>query len=256
MRERDIAKSFVVALWNIPTQIVFHLLDIGSVVAVFLIVIDDGREAAVYIVSMAVWLLSFYLMYRARVIEIARLKERIAEYEATEANIMISVQSRPHPPALAVENANFDPSGVPRYGVISVWLKLDNMGRERGQPVLQVDEAASNLPNGFSVNLDKPPDFNRRLDYVEARDMVLAYWRVYLEVAAPDVLTFADWLLHSSTFQIMVRYYTKRVGADSPTTVLLIKGDLTMLKKRMREQWSRRGLQDAVRLLGSDGSTS
>ncbi|OGO25726.1 MAG: hypothetical protein A2136_04995 [Chloroflexi bacterium RBG_16_54_11] len=83
MNEKDSLKAFVKALYETPITIIFFILDVVGVIAVWVWVIDDWQEAIVFPIFIIVIFGGQYLVFR-------RIWQQLARYEAAKPHIEFS----------------------------------------------------------------------------------------------------------------------------------------------------------------------
>ncbi|MHC4620598.1 MAG: hypothetical protein ACYTEQ_22855 [Planctomycetota bacterium] len=249
MEEREHFGAYLKALWETPIAFILILLDIVGIWPVATILIDDWGEGAVLALFLVVWFVAHYLIFRRLRVDIAKRDAQIAELEATEADIHISLLKEPE---LGLQGGALDERGLPSRGAIQVTLEFRNIGYEPGEPVLIVDPSESRLPRGIAFDPERDPGYNWALHRIEGRDDTQAYYTIPVRVTSRDSIQLARELNSRESYRVVLKYHTKRIGGTSPQHELIIKGDLRLTRQHMRNYWLKHGFDHLAELVDVD----
>ena len=254
MRKQSDFQAYLKAVGDAPVNIVFIVLDIVSLVTVLIWVVDDWKELAVTLIFLTVMLCGNYLIFKKQRETIGDRENRIAELEATEANILLELAetgfspsgtrtSRPFPEVKA-DSYGFDEHGLPGWGAIWVSLKGENIGWEAGIPVCEFNRGKTELPSLFDPNfvLDKGVsdeifwDASRR---IEGRTPFKAYLRLNVRITERDPQVFARSLNSLKKYRVVINYYTKPIVGKSEPHVrsLPMEGDFQEFRQQLLKYW-------------------
>lgn len=212
-------------------------------------------ERQLYLLLLAIsFVMANPIIYIKQTLEKQSLENRIAEFEATEANILLELAgtgfspsgtgtSRPFP-EVKVDSYGFDEHGLPGWGVLWVSLKGENIGWEAGIPVCEFNRGKTELPSLFDPNfvLDKGIsdeifwDASRR---IEGRTPFEAYLRLNVRITERDPQVFARSLNSLKKYRVVINYYTKPIVGKSEPHVrsLPIEGDFQEFRQQLLEYW-------------------
>lgn len=247
-------QAYVTALWEIPLSRLLTLLDLVGLYLLWRMVIDDLKELAYVLAFLAVMLGSNYLIFKKQREIIGDRENRIAELEATEANIHLKVAEtgfwpagtstlRPFP-EVKVDSYGFDESGLPGWGVIWASLEGENVGWEAGKLIWEFDRDKTELPRLFDPDFALNEEVSDRLFWsgsrgIEGRTPFKAHLEIGVRIAKQKRQVFARALNSLKRYRVVINYYTKSIVGESKPNVLQlsIEGDFQEFRQKILDHW-------------------
>ena len=237
----------------------FTIFDVVGVVLFFYPQLAGGltdNEALVRTVGG----LMFFCSYLLANFSLYRKLARDISYEAdirlkvVEQGFGHSYGSRRSPfREVQVSPNGFTKDGLPDWGSLGASIRIENVGHEEGQLVWEFEEAKSRLPPLF--DLDQVHIEFYTPARVAGRGSFSIDFCFDVALTTQDPLTFAQALGNliksKQRYQVVLRYSTSRVGGESKTRRLYIKGDFKSLHQGVLEYWDQHAFNDLADLARS-----
>jgi len=188
------------------------------------------------------------------------LYSELAESTSYQADIRLEVVEKGFTPSYGSGRSpfrevpkspyGFDKQGLPDWCYLWANISVVNIGYEKGQLAWELDRAKTRLPSLFA------PDKIRVEFYLpaslEGRNSSRADFFLDVLLTEREPHAFAQSLKalvkSKQGYQIMLRHKTKRVGGESETRPLFIKGDFQDFYQKILTYWDNNGFKDLVDL--------
>jgi hypothetical protein len=189
-----------------------------------------------------------YLVFRAQQEAIAERDDRISNLEAIGADIQMQIEGNPE---LSVDRHRTDDRGLPARAAVRATLVLENVGYEAGQLIWEVDRDKTYLPFPFEADPNGVIGFGTEQLEVGGRTRVVSDFDVPVRITARERSEFARALNSTESYQIVIRYHTRRIGGESARQTLVMRGDFESVRREMRNHLEKLGFDRDARLIDS-----
>lgn len=188
-----------------------------------------------------------------------QMKKKMRQYEGEEADLQLAVS---HPEiSLKVNPGRFGyeedraigKNGIPFGIIVRVDCEIENLGREMG--VFEWEISSTLLgsflkitdiePNGKFANYNnRSPNGYQLSDFsgeVKGRERINGGWSLELEPSDNHVDEFIKLLLDPGKLEIVIVYWTKKLGGKGRKKQVVIAADLSGLVSDIADRWEREG---------------
>lgn len=196
------------------------------------------------------------------------LRNRIAEIEATEANLHLKVIEggfrpagtstlRPFPD-IEVNPMGYDENGVPGWARIWARIKIENRGWEPGCLVYDFDHDKAILPAifdcGFVFDSAVSNQMFQDSKYIEGKTSTAALLYLNVRIIERDPQAFAQSLNTLDRYCVVMKYKTNpKVGEPrAHGSTLCIEGDFEDFRQEILQYWEQSHKHNLVRLAKSE----
>lgn len=177
-----------------------------------------------------------------------QLLQQIAELEAVEAKLKITLQRSEFEPSRSQDSRQFrereiDPYGYDKYGLpdcagVFADIEIENVGDKPGELVIGLDDSATELPGIFAIDENTTIQFGGSPPtQIQGQDRLSKQIMLAFAIKERSSQAFARALQTPQSYKIVLKYYTKRIGSTSEEESLVIEGDLEHFREKVIEYW-------------------
>jgi hypothetical protein len=142
---------------------------------------------------------------------------------------------------------DLEDNGLPISTVIEARIEIENLGREAGTPLWEIDPIKSDLPDIFSVREETMDGMFTEIDTleIEGRSLKLFTWKLSIYINETDPEIFIERLINAGGYKFIMYYQTKRIGGYGKKYPLTITGNFDDYRKKLLATWKKVNPKDA-----------
>lgn len=181
------------------------------------------------------------------------MEKKIRKLSEREANLKINVLSSRFILGNLEqqdEQFNINEIGLPVSNFIETSMEIENSGIEDGEFLWEIDYAKSSIPAPFKLYKNEKGYLAEELGKCGGRNCIKITWILPIQTdPSCKVERFAFLLRGVKHYEIVLKYFTKRIGGISSMKRIKLNGNFLEYKGDLISAWKRKDLMNLVNLV-------